>query len=795
MARRILPRALTASVEAYALMPSESVYDQGLDRLRLGNGASPGGKLQLNQDDGDAIVITVPHTYVEGTDATAFLQAVADRARDLNCPWKLRNGVTYTILGTVYTYTDFDYSGAQVITTNAGQTGPVFSIAPMPGDVEAVPLATAETWTLNQGSAFVPELAGQRGWTYTIDSPLADILRTGGGNIRQGQTFTVISDDGQLSEPIHVAFTRPFAAGTNITRQRMRAPVRIRGGAIRIASSSGTTGRALVLHTSRSNSAFENCAIINETDLEILQGFVAEKCEMVTFDNTDTRGLKVNATNYGYNSNIATDLTYLNAKESGCRRGIDAHKSCNIRIISGTYPDGVGAHWYHRLTIDGGADIGCTNQNNPYNLHLAGSGLLIGEAKFRLDAGCYQGLKIRSDLFELAGPLDMGRAHFVIDNTDNQIGAVTSDVYILRLSGPNSNYDAGRPVSLPSLVDLSDVTIEVIGTTNFQIRLLTLGFGQVAAGFPQPLKIEGVARLSPKFVNVPALVQAGALDPAIVGLPAVRVDYVRNQTSTGAGYDIEMRMPGRPVRLYGDTGTCDNPTAARADVRLIDAAAGSFITARYGAVRSFDMIRCGPPSTVQISDGTQAPLGDERFSFAADARPPATNIAANRYFFGQGHSSSTGTVAVAADTLYLFAFDKTLDLNALAIEITAGAAGACRAGIYSSDAKGRPYRLIASCAELTDTSATGIKDMALAAARRSQGKLFLAMIFSGTPTLRATAASAQLLNDCYGRGGFNTGTPDAYLTAALAYGALPVNCPATAAVAATTAPALAARSV
>ncbi|WP_155392521.1 hypothetical protein, partial [Prevotella intermedia] len=61
--------------------------------------------------------------------------------------------------------------------------------------------------------------------------------------------------------------------------------------------------------------------------------------------------------------------------------------------------------------------------------------------------------------------------------------------------------------------------------------------------------------------------------------------------------------------------------------------------------------------------------------------------------------------------------------------------------------------------------------MTLTASRRLQGKVWLAMVFSGTPTLRASSLSSQMLNDMYGRTGFNTTTLDAYLTASLTYGA------------------------
>lgn len=736
-------------------------------------------------------ILVPPATYVPGTDATAILQSVANAARDAAKPWALRGGVPYTVLGEVITYTDLDLNGGTILTRNSGQSGAAIKVAPIAADVQNVSLATANTWTLRKGSSYIPELAGQRGWTYTIDGGDVDIQRSTGSNRRQQQTFTVVTDDGQISTPLRVAFTQPFNVATVVTRQFQRAPVTVSNGAIRITSSTGSTAREKLVHTTRCNTKFVDISIFNEASLEILQGFVHDSCERVQYENCNVAGLHINATNYAWNGNIATDITYQHCHASGGRRNIDGHSCCDYRVIGGNYPDGIGAHWLHGLYLDGLPTIGASNSNNPYCIQMAGSDL-IGAANFQLDNGSFQAVKIRGDIFELSGTVDLRGSVFTIDNSDNQIGAASPDVFLVRLGGPNSGYDTGRAIALPSSIDMTDITVKLIGDCNFFIRPLVLGFAATDISFPQNVAYAGVVRLSPKLVDVPNAVVAGCSDAGYVGLPPIRVDYIRNQTSIGAGYDI--RIDGIPhLRFYGDAGAVDSITDARAKVRVFDLES-SIITARYGGVKSMKLARSAPPSIVQISDGTNGPVGDELFSFDEDARAPAANIAAGRYFFAQGHSSNTTTAAVASGTLYLFAFDKTVDIDALAFELTAGAAGSARAGIYSSDAKGRPYRLIEEAAPLADTNTTGIMALSLAAARRLTGRVWLAMLFSGTPTLRLTAVSAPMLNDTYGRGGFNTSTADAYLTATLAYGALPVNCPKGTAVAASTAPALAVRA-
>ena len=651
MARRFLPRALTTALDSFLLAPSEVAYDQDLDRIRQGNGVDLGGKTLLNADDGEAIALMPPHTYAQGTDATAILQATADRARAMGAAWKLRNGVTYTVFGTVTTYTSLDLGDCTVKTSNTGQDGAVFKIAPLDEDVELVSLATANTWTMVKDSAIIPELAGQRGWTYTIDGGDIDIRRSTGNHRRQQQTFTVISDDGQISTPLRVKFTQPFNVNTVITRQRMKGAASIRNGQIRVTSSTGSNGRNRLMETTRSNSYFENISIFNEQALEISQGFVHEKCERVLYQNCDVQGLHSVATNYAWNGNVATDITFSYCYASGGRRNIDAHGCCDYRVIGGNFSDGIGGHWLHGLYLAGFPSIGCSNPNNPYCIQMAGSDL-IGAANFQLDSGFSQAVKIRGDIFEFGGTIDLRGSVFTIDNSRNQIGSMSAHVYLVRLAGPNGDYDTGRPVSLPSSIDLTDITIKLIGDCRFFIYPLEIGSG-TSTGFPQNIMFEGAIRIAPKLVNVPAVV-SGALGGVNEGLPSVRVNYIRDQTSIGAGYDID--ISGIPnLRFYADAPVVNSPTAARARVRISDLDT-SFITARYGAVKSMKLIRSAAPATVQISDGTNAAVGDERYYFYATSLTVATDADFTVYhgrvasrLFHTGTLTANRTVTLGTD--------------------------------------------------------------------------------------------------------------------------------------------------
>ncbi len=734
-------------------------------------------------------VITVGTAYTPGDDATALLVATAEAARDAGVPWRLRAGVTYKVSTGFTTWTDLYANGAKLIVGNSGETDPVLEVAPLDEEVETVSLSEANTWTLIKGSAFIPELAGQRGWTYTIDDADPDINRKGGAAIRKGQTFTVMTDDGQISTPLRVDFTQPFNVATVITRQRMSKQLIVDGLTVAVTSSEGTTGRDVLIQTTRSNTVFRNCAIFNETPLQIRQGFVHNSCDNIVYDNCYVDGLHVGSTNYGWNGNIATGVTFRDCRASGCRRDIDGHKCADYRVIGGNFPDGIGGHWLHGLYLSAWPKIGASNPNNPYCIQMAGSDL-VGEADFQIDNGSVQAVKIRGDIFELSGRVELN-AKWTIDNSGNQLGTASPDIYLVRLGGPNASYDTGRPIAMPNSVKITG-SVTLIGDCNFTVHPLAISISASASSFPQPVEMTGRAQVDITLVNFPSTVGAGCSEPSYVGLPPVGVDYIRPQTSTGAGYDLSIK--GIPdLRLYADAGTMDNLSQARAAI-TIDGLRTSFLTARYGGVKSLQLTNSARPGTVQISDGTNTPVGDEVIRFDDFARPAATNIAGGRYFLPHGHGTNTATFTVAADTLYLFAFDKTVDVDALAIEIVTGAAGAARAGIYWAGAKGAPYRLMAAATELVDTNSTGIKTMALPAAMRLSGKCFLGIVFSGTPTVRASTVSATMLHDTYGRSGFNSATADAYLTAALAYGALPINSPAVSAVATGSSLALAVRS-
>lgn len=723
--------------------------------------------------------------YTPGDDATSFLQAVADAARDAGKPWSLRAGVTYTVLGEVTTYTDLDLNGGVIETTNAGQTVNLIKIEPHPDDVEAVALTIANTWTLAKGSAYIPELAGQRGWTYTIDGGDMNIRRSDGSIIRQGQTFTVVSDEGHISEPLHVAFTQPFHASTIITRQRNRPTITIENLAISVTESSGSDPRAAPVNIRRCNVVLKNISIFNNGVLQMRQGFSADNCENLVLENCSVDGLHVDQTNYAFNSNLTTGVTFINFRERGCRRGIDGNKSANYRIIGGNIPDGVGGHWLHGLYLSGEPHIGCFSGNNPGCITLAG-GDVIGDAIFYLGGNGATVLRNRSDIMELSGVVDIGGLA-ILDNSGNQIGGrSTPEARIIDLSQKyGASYDTGRTIEWPSTVDITRLSLRLIGAQNFSIPLLLYGFDSNLMA--QDVRYEGTIRVKPRLENIPPTITSGAK----AGEETIRVNYTIPPKATGGGCDVE--VDGIPVpRMTFSGQSTSHPGEARAKLTVRNARPGA-ITTTYGAVKDVALINCAPPASVDVtSSGTR--VGDEDLRwFASAERPPAANIAASRIFLPDAHGPNTATVTIVPNQLYVFAMSATLDINALMMEVVTGDTGNIRSFLYSaSPTRGRSYLLIEEANEVGHSTA-GFKTMVLAGTRRLRGPCFVGFICSGAPIVRATSVNAQMANQIYGRTTLNTNTADSHLIAALTYGTLPVSCPPLSASNAT-APAIAVRT-
>jgi hypothetical protein len=156
------------------------------------------------------------------------------------------------------------------------------------------------------------------------------------------------------------------------------------------------------------------------------------------------------------------------------------------------------------------------------------------------------------------------------------------------------------------------------------------------------------------------------------------------------------------------------------------------------------------------------------------------SAAAGRYHFPlglAGDSVFSASVPMATDTIFGVPFQLEGWFDAVAINVVTAVAGNCRLGIYGCGDRGEPSRLIEE-GSIVDTSATGVKISAFAAARYIKEPVWAVALFDAAPSCNVTNTQTQPMAGLYLYGTPTWGVE--YTkggSAAQAYGALPSTCP------------------
>jgi hypothetical protein len=152
------------------------------------------------------------------------------------------------------------------------------------------------------------------------------------------------------------------------------------------------------------------------------------------------------------------------------------------------------------------------------------------------------------------------------------------------------------------------------------------------------------------------------------------------------------------------------------------------------------------------------------------------NAGGTNYYCPKGFSIGASTAAMVANTLYLVPYDEDILSSGLGLNVTATAAGNCRLGLYSSDRNGKEFELIEDLGEKSVAS-TGTQDWAWAATnKRLGGPVWLAALFSATPTVSVFTANVDL-HVRHGSGSLTSTSVRTHRTGTQAYGALPTTPP------------------
>lgn len=150
-------------------------------------------------------------------------------------------------------------------------------------------------------------------------------------------------------------------------------------------------------------------------------------------------------------------------------------------------------------------------------------------------------------------------------------------------------------------------------------------------------------------------------------------------------------------------------------------------------------------------------------------RQPVLGIrsAFTSYFISPTVLLSTTTSAVTANVVYfqpLFLPNAVIDR--IGIEVTTGASGNCRIGLYNS-ADGMPSSLIVDGGAISTTS-IAVVEATISATTLPATWVWMAAVFDATPTVRVgTAANPWIL------GSGSTSVPQRGISASFTYGSLP----------------------
>jgi hypothetical protein len=141
----------------------------------------------------------------------------------------------------------------------------------------------------------------------------------------------------------------------------------------------------------------------------------------------------------------------------------------------------------------------------------------------------------------------------------------------------------------------------------------------------------------------------------------------------------------------------------------------------------------------------------------------------NYYYLASSVIASTTVATTSANLLFCQPIALVGQVNRIGIELTAGAAGLCRLGVYSNN-NGFPGTLIVD-AGAVDTTSIALLEATIDLTLRGEW-VWLASVFNATPVCRTgTSAGGAIM----GATSLSVGTKSIY--GAFAYGALPETAP------------------
>lgn len=487
---------------------------------------------------------------------------------------------------------DFECLGS-LLFENDKLEGPAILVSPGAADLSYLSLAAVNAWTnCKRGATKIGGLTGMMGRVISVDTASELLIRRRGetSQLRMGQTVYVVTDDGVIASPLMADWNPASWTGQPARAEWVRDRISVRPRIILTKpTSAGAEGRNPAVQCERSNTTVGG-RVTRVAGDAVLQAFYVRACSRVTVEEYEAYDLISEAQNYGLNVDLSSHVVVNNGTGSNCRRNLDAHRSTDVTVFGGLYPDGIGAHWVNRMTIIG-ATVGGHQPTNPQAFQFAGGNITVIACDIHIRGAAHTMFNVREDFMEMAGNVTFTGCNVEFDSSG------TTDVTLFDLYGTSTIWDPGRTLRYPDSISMDGSnTVTVRGTTNRNLVVLKLLKG--LPGMPQSIRTQGRIDISPKIT-----LENGNFDSS--GLPRARATLTKPACAVGSGYDIRF-APGVPMLVQplpeqttGNTPTARCNVTVEGDDAVIRNAPGGYqrcvINGRRGAISRFTAYASYPP--------------------------------------------------------------------------------------------------------------------------------------------------------------------------------------------------------
>lgn len=208
-------------------------------------------------------------------------------------------------------------------------------------------------------------------------------------------------------------------------------------------------------------------------------------------------------------------------------------------------------------------------------------------------------------------------------------------------------------------------------------------------------------------------------------------------------FDAHPLQQGSGIQITPPSGSLkDGPLLIDADAQeILDQIATAQGTILYRNAADWVGLAPGAAGNFLQTQGAGAnPIWAAGGSGANDYLTWMTQVSGGRYAPTDWANFNTSTVVSAADHLFWFPFSRKGTIDAIAVEVTTAVAGNVKAAIYDCTSSFFPGNKLQETPALS-TGSIGTKNLLLPAAHAMVAPIWIGLLFSAAPTLRAAVTN------------------------------------------------------